>query len=174
MNRMADTPDRLLKQTRALTAIFILGLVLSGATALPLVSEVDLLAQMFPSAIWITDVQTALHSVAASYPFLFYGTDWLAFGHFAIAIAFVGALHDPVRNQWLFTFGLLACGFLVPYALIFGALRGIPLWWRIIDCSFGIIGAIPLWLCRNWSRQLEDLAAAQSAIDRQKAIHSLI
>ena len=51
---------------------------------------------------------------------LFYSTDWLAFGHFVIAIAFVGALRDPVRNRWLFDFGLIACVLVVPYAVVFG------------------------------------------------------
>ena len=71
-----------------------------------------------------------------------------------IAIAFVGALRDPVRNIWLFTFGMIACVLVIPYALIFGAVRGIPIWWRLIDCSFGVIGFIPLWFCRKWVREL--------------------
>jgi hypothetical protein len=33
--------------------------------------------------------------------------------------------------------------------------RGIPFWWRLIDCSFGIFGTIPLWLCLKWKRELE-------------------
>ena len=45
--------------------------------------------------------------------FLFYGTDWLAFGHFVIALAFVGGLRDTVRNKWLFTWGMLACVLLI-------------------------------------------------------------
>jgi len=103
---------------------------------------------------WLIRVQTALRSVADHNPFLFYGTDWLAFGHFVIAIAFIGAIRDPVRNIWIFTFGMISCVLVVPYAFVFGAIRGIPIWWRLIDCSFGIIGIIPMWLCRNWSREL--------------------
>jgi len=164
-------PD-LRKRIRVLTAIFIIGLVLSGATAIPLVAEVDYLVKLTGSrelqlaprampapvwALWLTKVQDALHSVADKHPFLFYGTDWLAFGHFVIAIAFIGALRDPVHNAWLFTFGMIACALVVPYAFIFGAIRGIPFYWRLIDCSFGIFGIIPLWLCRKWSRELEIL-----------------
>jgi hypothetical protein len=74
-----------------------------------------------------------------------------------IAIAFIGAWRDPVRNRWLFDFGLIACGLVIPYALGFGALRGIPFWWRLIDCSFGVFGALPLWYCRQWSLELERL-----------------
>jgi hypothetical protein len=106
-------------------------------------------------ALWLMKVENALNDASSKYPFLFYGTDWLAFGHFAIAIAFIGALRDPVRNRWLFDFGLIACALVVPYALIFGGLRGIPLWWRAIDSSFGVFGAVPLLLCRKWVGELK-------------------
>lgn len=148
---------------KILTWFFIVGLVLSGATAIPLKSEVNLLAKIFSVdadstsviAAWITRVHAALNQTAIQFPFLFYGTDWLAFGHFTIAIAFVGVLRDPVRNSWLFSFGMIACALIVPYAFIFGAIRGIPLWWRLIDCSFGVFGFVPVWLCKKWAEELE-------------------
>jgi hypothetical protein len=149
------------RKIKLLTWLFIIGLVLSGATAIPLQSEVNSLANFFannlPSemAQWLLRVRDALAQTQTQFPFLFYGTDWLAFGHFVIAIVFVGALRDPVRNRWLFDFGLIACALVIPYALIFGGIRGIPMWWRLIDCSFGIFGFIPLWLCRKWAKELE-------------------
>ncbi len=66
-----------------------------------------------------------------------------------IAVAFVGPLRDPVRNLWVVEFGMIACVLVVPLALICGPLRGIPFFWRLIDCSFGVLGIIPLWLCRR-------------------------
>ena len=104
-------------------------------TAIPLQTEVHELARHFqdtPTSLvtqWLTKVDLALTDVAQR-RFLFYGTDWLAFGHFIIALVFVGALIDPVRNKWLFTFGLIACALVVPYAFLFGAVRGIPIFWR--------------------------------------------
>ena len=86
--------------------------------------------------------------------FLFYGTDWLAFGHFVIAAAFVGVLRHPVRNRWLFNWGLIVCAAVVPYAVVLGALRGIPWWWRLIDSAFGVAGFVPLWYCRKWSGEI--------------------
>jgi hypothetical protein len=71
-----------------------------------------------------------------------------------IALVFIGALRDPVRNRWLFDFGLIACVLVIPYALVLGGLRGIPVWWRLIDCSFGVFGFIPLWFCRKWTNEL--------------------
>jgi hypothetical protein len=158
------------RRIKLLTWFFIVGLVLSGATAIPLVTELDWLAKLTGAqqlvetpaatnaptwAIWLVRVQAALQETSEKHPLLFYGTDWLAFGHFVIAIAFLGALRDPVRNRWLFDFGLIACVLVIPYALAFGALRGIPFWWRLIDCSFGVFGFIPLWFCRRWALKIE-------------------
>src|SRR5580765_3933469 len=162
------------RRIRWLVWLFILGLVVSGATAIPLQSEVDWLVKLTgvdkslssgsdanpPWATWLIKVQRALSDVGASHPFLFYGTDWLAFGHFAIAIAFIGALRDPIRNEWLFTFGTIACVLVITYAFVFGSIRGIPFWWRLIDCSFGIFGLIPLLLCKKWTKALSACVAA--------------
>lgn len=155
------------RRIKLLTWFFIVGLVISGATAIPLTSELDLLTRWFglesqsstaastELARWLLATREALHDTAAKHPMLFYGTDWLAFGHFVIGVAFIGVLRDPVRNRWLFDFGLIACATVIPFALIFGAVREIPFWWRLIDCSFGVFGAIPLWFCRKWARELE-------------------
>ncbi len=162
--------DQLLcKRIRWLTGFFIFGLAVSGVTAIPLVSELNMLVQAFdPSPVsssgpgqWLLLVRDALAQTQQEHPFLFYGTDWLAFGHFVIAIVFIGALRDPVRNRWLFDFGLIACVLVIPYAFIFGGLRGIPIWWRLIDCSFGVFGFIPLWLCRQWTIELEKLVTPE-------------
>lgn len=160
-----DRQAVLRRNLHLLTGLFIIGLVMSGATAIPLNAEISLLAKSFPSdssspaiaemAHWLSKVQTALNQTAQHFPFLFYGTDWLAFGHFVIALAFIGPLRDPVRNRWLYVFGMIACVLVVPYALLFGALRGIPFWWRLIDCSFGVFGFIPMWLCHKWSMELD-------------------
>ena len=159
---------------KLLTWLFIIGLFLSGATAIPLVTELDWLARLTGAqqlvqgpastnapdwAAWLVKVQSTLHETGDKNPILFYGTDWLAFGHFVIAIVFIGALRNPVRNRWLFDFGLIACVLVIPYALVFGGLRGIPFWWRLIDCSFGVFGFIPLWFCRKWVIELEKLGA---------------
>jgi hypothetical protein len=137
---VATQQEILLRRIKWLTLFFIVGLLFSGATAIPLNQEVDLMVKWFgldgqtsASATsepgrWLLIVREALQDVSTKYPILFYGTDWLAFGHFVTAVAFIGALRDPVRNRWLFDFGLIACILVVPYALAFGAMRGIPFW----------------------------------------------
>jgi hypothetical protein len=38
---------------------------------------------------------------------------------------------------------------------VFGSIRGIQPWWRVIDSSFGIVGFVPMWLCDRWTRGIE-------------------
>lgn len=45
-----------------------------------------------------------LTAAYAAYPYLGYGTDWLAFGHLSIAVAFWGPYREPVRNVWVLKF----------------------------------------------------------------------
>ena len=153
-----------LKWIKCLTWFFIIGLFISGATALPLQTELDAIVKFLGGVdsahtsgfvFWISKVREALNETYAKYPFIAYGTDWLAFGHFVIAIAFIGALRDPVRNRWLYLFGMISCVLVIPYAIICGGVRGIPFYWRLIDCSFGVFGFIPLWFCWEWTGELE-------------------
>jgi len=39
---------------------------------------------------------------------------------------------------------MIACVAIIPLAFIAGTIRDIPLHWRLIDCSFGVFGIIPL------------------------------
>jgi hypothetical protein len=156
-----------LRRIRFWLALFIIGLVLSGITAFPLQTElawfvsflhkssVQIIAESTGLLPWIEQVNEALSTTNARYPFLAYGTDWLAFAHLVFAIAFIGPYIDPVRNKWVTTFGLIACAGVVPLALIAGHVRGIPLGWRLIDCSFGVFGAVPLVLCRKHTLMIE-------------------
>lgn len=166
--------QHLQRRIRRWTIFFIVGLLLSGATALPLATEVErastilgdnLSAQgALPAVVanWLRTVRGGIRLASQQAPFLFYGTDWLAFGHFMIAVAFVGALRDPIRNRWFYQFGMIACAAVPLWAFVFGPIRGIPLWWRLIDASFGIVGFVPVWLCHHWAAELERLQADAS------------
>ena len=156
-----------IRRIRFWLAVFITGLLLSGVTAFPLQWELGWMVRILHVG-WLRPVAEAIHLLAwvervsegvsatnASYPFLAYGTDWLAFAHLVIAAAFIGPLIDPVRNKWVFQVGLIGCAGVVPLALIAGAARGIPVYWRMIDCSFGVFGCIPLLLCLRYVDRLE-------------------
>jgi hypothetical protein len=145
-------PSPQLRSIRIWLALFIVGLVLSGVTAFPLEHETGWLVHILAAhpalpagmILWIDRVHQALYQDSLHAPFLAYGTDWLAFAHLVLAVAFIGPFIDPVRNKWVLQFGIIACAGVFLLALIAGPLRGIPAAWRLIDCSFGVFGAIPL------------------------------
>ncbi|MEU8538663.1 hypothetical protein AB0C52_01465 [Streptomyces sp. NPDC048717] len=168
---MSDTngPRALLTRIRVWLVVFIVCLVLSGATAFPLVTELRLvdealtswaapLGDAFPRlAEWIARVRAGIEGTDAEAPYMLYGTDWLAFAHLVIAVAFYGPYRDPVRNIWIIEFGMIACVGVIPLALICGPVRGIPFWWSVIDMSFGALGILPLLVVRRQIKRLEAL-----------------
>jgi hypothetical protein len=140
---------------------FIFALILSGVTAFPAETELHwLLAhpQWVPAMLqnWLQDCYNALKETNVKYPMLAYGYDWLAFAHIVIAMAFLGPLKDPVKNAWIIDWAILACFAVIPLAFIAGPVRHIPIFHILIDCSFGIIGLIPLFICRHWIKQLKN------------------
>ncbi|WP_030798056.1 hypothetical protein [Streptomyces sp. NRRL S-337] len=165
----------LLRRIRVWLVIFIICLVLSGLTAFPLVTELHLVHGALTSwassvgetlpglADWIERVRDGLDATDAKYPFVLYGTDWLAFAHLVIAVAFYGPYRDPVRNIWVIEFGMIACAGIVPLALICGPVRGIPFWWSVLDMSFGVFGVLPLLLVRRLIKRLERFDRAPGA-----------
>ena len=159
--KMNNDITKLKTQIRWIIIFFMVALIFSGATAIPAETELTLILKYIPADTAIgrllAIVLHAVQDTGAHYPFLFYGNDWLAFAHFVIAVTFIGVLRDPVKNIWVLEFGMIACCMVVPFALIAGGLRGLPLWWRMIDCSFGLIGFIPLWICRNKTKTMERL-----------------
>jgi hypothetical protein len=142
--------------------IVVIGLVLSGITAFPLEGELKFLSgHVSASGIMSTWLHHTYHAVQTTnqrFPTLSYGTDWLAFAHLVIAIVFIGPLRDPVKNIWVIQFGMIACISVFPLAFIAGTIRHIPFFWQLIDCSFGVIGFIPLYICYKYTKLLEKSA----------------
>ena len=156
------------KRIKYLLLFFAAALLVSGLTAFPLRWELDILQRLFGEgtfmerlwpamAQWVSFVHQGLVETYQQYPFIAYGTDWLAFGHIVIAIAFWGPIKDPVKNVWVVELGMIACVLVIPLAMIFGPIREIPFIWRLLDCSFGLFGIIPLWLARKDIRRIIEL-----------------
>lgn len=168
--------EQLERRIRLLLLAFIGGLVLSGLTAFPLETELRWLLSVLTGAPsvrpdeltgvlrWLATVRDALADTNATYPFLAYGTDWLAFAHLVIAVVFIGPLRDAVRNRWVVTFGLIACAAVIPFALVAGAVRGIPFYWRLIDCAFGAVGILVLWPCARAIAELETVRVPRAPL----------
>jgi hypothetical protein len=167
---MAKSPPII--KFRVMMLLFITGLVLSGVTAFPLLLELRLLSELVgvgsaPSAdgysglqFWILTVRHGLEDMYVRYPWIAYGTDWLAFAHLVIAMFFIGPLINPLSGRANIYTGIAACLGVIPLALICGPIREIPLYWRLIDCSFGVIGVLPLLYCLRLIRQMEQEASS--------------
>lgn len=156
--------EQLKKRIKGWIVFFIIGLILSGITAFPIESQLAIAMndlQIFPVCVqdWLSKIYYAVKATNDNYPYLAYGTDWLAFAHIVIAIAFVGPLRDPVRNIWVIQFGMIACIMVIPLALIAGPIRQIPVFWQLIDCSFGVLGILPLYMCYKNIKKLEFIQA---------------
>jgi len=153
----------MLVRYRIALGIFIIGLVLSGISALPLQWELSILDRWLGSHLGLGDFISYVHSgilqTYSRFPFFGYATDWLAFGHFVIAAFFILPFIDPIRYRGILQVGLAACGGVIVLALICGPIRGIPFFWTLIDCSFGILGAIPLFYCLRLTAMLDSTIA---------------
>ena len=147
--------------------VFITGLVLSGITAFPLLLELKILANLLgvggaqsPDGhtgltFWILTVRHGLEHTYSEYPWMAYGTDWLAFGHIVIAMFFIGPLINPLTGRATLYTGIAACLGVIPLAMFCGSIRGIPFYWRLIDCSFGVLGILPLIYSLRLIRRIE-------------------
>ncbi len=156
-----QSPQITTKKVRRMIIFFVIILALSGITAFPVHTELKwaIEHQIVPANTamgeWLGRVWQGVQAMQEQYPFLFYGYDWLAFAHLVIALAFIGPYKDPVRNKWIIEWAMLACLSVLPLAIIAGPIRGIPWFHILVDCSFGIIGLLPLWITRRWIIQLE-------------------
>jgi lysylphosphatidylglycerol synthetase-like protein (DUF2156 family) len=142
--------------------IVIVGLFLSGVTAFPIETELAILINHPPihspaMATWLNKVYQGVSTTNINYPFLSYSTDWLAFAHLMLAVLFIGPLKDPVKNIWVIEFGLIASVAIFPLAFIAGGIRGIPSFWTMIDCSFGVVTIALLLPCYNQIKKLRSL-----------------
>jgi hypothetical protein len=151
---------------RLLTLFFMTALVVSGITAFPIETGLHFLMSFLniegqnPENLnafqtWLAFVYEGVSTTNAQFPFLAYGTDWLAFAHIVIALAFIGLYREPIRNKWLVSWAMICCVAVVPLALICGAIRQIPFFWQLIDIAFGVFGMIPLIYLRNLILKLE-------------------
>src|SRR5437867_1298272 len=125
-----DAMPTTLRRYRIILSAFIVIRIASGVTAFPLLAEIRwLCAAMGLEAgtppqgytglgFWLLTVRDGLEATYAKYPWIAYGTDWLAFAHIVLAVFFIGPLVDPVRNVWVLWAGLIACVLVFPLAFI--------------------------------------------------------
>ena len=142
---------------KLLCLFVIVGLVLSGVTAFPLLAELNLVSSwlvggdgsLAPDQYtgfrhWVLRVREGFEDTYAHYPFMGYGTDWLAFAHISIAMFFIPVYLNARKYIGNIYVGIITSVLVIPIAMICGQIRGIPIYWRLIDSSFGVVCAVPL------------------------------
>ncbi|CAN5858909.1 hypothetical protein BH11BAC7_BH11BAC7_28690 [soil metagenome] len=140
---------------------FMILLMLSGITAFPVQTELHFLLHhrnFIPDFFipWLCIISNAIDVTAEEFPYLLYGYDWLAYSHIIIALFFIGVYRNPIQNAWVLRIGMIAgCGIFI-LAAVCGQMRGIPFFWTLIDCSFGIFGMIPLLIVQKQINKLEE------------------
>ncbi len=152
-------PQTQYHQIRVLILFFIILLVISGVTAFfvetglrYLILNLNLSGSV---GHWVSYVHESIAQINKEYPFVSYGYDWLAFGHLIIALFFIGAYKEPLKNNWVILYGMIACIAIFPTAFIAGFFRRIPILWQLIDCSFGFFGLILLYVINRKTKRLE-------------------
>lgn len=140
--------------------ITIIGLVLNGVSAFALHTELNIVLQfgnLLPQSLydWLFMVREAVMEAEQRYPFMLYGYDWLGFAHLFIAIAFLGPLKDPVKNEWVIKFGMIVSILTVFISLFYEQVREIPFFWSLIDAAVGVAAFIILFFCHRWIKELK-------------------
>jgi hypothetical protein len=148
------SPEKYRKSIRIMLVLFIIALILSGITAFPLEWETSLLKgheNMLPDNFrdMLGRVREGVVQTNRSFPFMAYGTDWLAFSHIVIALFFLPVYRNPVAYRLNVDIGIGACILIFPLAFCCGPVRHIPFFWQLIDCSFGFFGGVLLLRIRN-------------------------
>lgn len=148
------------KKIRMALLLTIAGLIASGLSAIPLKTELNFVLQFreqLPVFLveWFDKVNLAITETSEKYPLVLYGYDWLGFAHVLIALAFIGPLLDPVKNQWVVIWGMMASALTIAMALVAERFRDIPFFWSLIDAAIGAGAFLILWICNTWINQLK-------------------
>ena len=158
--------DKQLRRIRIVVALFVVGLIASGVTAIPLKWEIDTLASMMgiapgaaPQSLagldrWIALVRQGLHETDAEVPVhrVRYGLAGVRAHHDRRGVRRAPAGPGPQRVGHHVRTDRLRVRDPDGDDLRWPA--GIPFNWRLIDCAFGIAGALPLGLARLWTARL--------------------
>ncbi|WP_260703342.1 hypothetical protein [Edaphobacter flagellatus] len=94
----------MIRRIRIWLSVVIVALLVSGVTAFPLETELSWIVRHvgwvpLPGLVaWLERVYGALAATNREYPFLAYGTDWLAFAHLVLAVLFLGPWVDRLRR----------------------------------------------------------------------------
>ncbi|MBW8016467.1 MAG: hypothetical protein FVQ82_09785 [Planctomycetes bacterium] len=158
-----------LKKIRIYLVIFFFGILFSLHTVLFVEPETEFFYQYLgPNTTvgeklpffseWIEDIYISVKVTYTNYPAIAYCMDWLSYACVVFAIFMIGAIKDPVKNIWIIQAYMLACLLAAALPFIAGPFRDIPIFWRCLDGSFGIIGFLVLLTPYKLTKTLQKLA----------------
>jgi len=163
----------ILRKIRFYLILFLLAILFSLHTVVFVEVETELFAKylghdtfmekLYPCvAEWMEHLHLAILETYTSYPVMAYCMDWLSYACVVFAVFLLGAIKNPVRNIWIVQAFMFACilAFFLPF--IVGPIRDIPVFWRFIDSSFGIVGFLFLLLPYRLIKKLETLINQKS------------
>ena len=104
---------------------------------------------------WIDTLYVSVSNTYETYPVIAYCMDWLSYACVVFAIFMIGAIRQPVKNVWIVQVYLIACLLAAVLPFVAGPFRDIPIFWRFIDGSFGIIGFLILLPAYRLIKKLE-------------------
>src|SRR3990172_9391582 len=96
------TEQQLKTRIKRWIVLFIVFLILSGITAFPIETELFITvnhSSVFPPfiQIWLSTIYNAVKETNSDYPYLSYGTDWLAFAHIVIPLRIKNTMNKTIH-----------------------------------------------------------------------------
>ena len=154
-----------LKKIRIYLVLFFLGILFSLHTVLFVEVETEFFARHQGSGTsmeqklpvvsdWIENLYVSVKETYTNYPVMAYCMDWLSYACVVFAIFLIGAIKDPVKNIWIIQVFMLACVLAAALPFIAGPFRGVPIFWRCLDGSFGLIGFLVLLMPYRLTKKL--------------------
>lgn len=171
-------PASLLSRIRLVLAIAIVCLILGSLATLAAPHTISVVLSILSrmeiatpdtshSFRWLQHIQLQLGRDSDLHPMLHFCADLFAFVQLVFALALIGPLRNPIRNQWVIQFGILACCGLIPVALILGPWHGLPMAWRLVSCGAALCGIVTLMLCRHYITLYENVIESVRRRHRQ-------
>ena len=164
----------ILRKIRFYLILFLLAILFSLHTIIFVEAETKLFAKCFGHntfmeklcpcvAEWMEHLHLAVLQTYTSYPVIAYCMDWLSYACVVFAGFLLGAIKNPVRNVWIVQVFMVACILAFIFPFIAGPIRDVPIFWRFIDSSFGVVGFLFLLLPYRLIKKLETLVNQKSA-----------
>jgi hypothetical protein len=135
-------------------------MILSGLMAIPIDQQAALFIQHYGHSSSVAGVICHLLDVYSTVKVRHtdlsfgYGYDWLAVSHVFLGLLFMGIDMRFVRHMKIFEVGFFAYMVIIVVAIIQGIIKGMPVWWQVVNYAFGLAGFLLLWSYYHVSKKM--------------------